>query len=64
MIWIGAGVAITVGSFLLAPGGFFFISFGPVIAGISMLSRGRTHLAKVSAAERELLRQPRPPMNG
>ena len=48
------GVAITLGSLLLAPGGFMIISFGPVIVGVRMIMRGRAHLAKVDAVERSL----------
>ncbi len=57
VLWILAGVAITLGTFLVAPGGFFIVSFGPVIVGINQISRGRAHLAKVAAAERQLFGQ-------
>jgi uncharacterized membrane protein len=62
-LWIAAGVGITLFTFLLAPGGFFIISFGPVLCGIRMISRGRAHLAKVAAAERSL-RNPGPTPRG
>ena len=55
-IWLAVGVAITVGSLVLAPGGFMIISFGPVIVGVRMIMRGRAHLTKVDAAERSLRR--------
>lgn len=53
-LWLAAGLAITVGSMVLAPGGFMIISFGPVIVGARLIMRGRAHLAKVDAAERSL----------
>jgi hypothetical protein len=40
---LGIGLAVTVGTFAIAPGGYFVVAFGPVIGGLARLGRSRTH---------------------
>jgi len=50
------GIAITVGTFIIAPGGFFIVSFGPVLAGFSQISKAQRYRAEVARVERALHR--------
>jgi hypothetical protein len=49
VLWLCAGLGITVATLLLAPGGFFLICFGPAIRGVSLISRGQKLRARIAA---------------
>jgi len=51
---IALGIAITLGTFLVAPGGFFIVSFGPVIAGFSQIGKAQRYRSEVVRVERAL----------
>ena len=51
---IALGVAITLGTFLVAPGGFFIVSFGPVLAGFSQIGKAQRYRSEVVRVERAL----------
>jgi hypothetical protein len=50
---IGLAALITVGTFIVAPGGFFFFAFGPVIYGFRQIDAGRKRLDAVKKLERQ-----------
>lgn len=63
-IYIGIGVivlfvSITIGTFIFAPGGRFFVLFGPVLLGAAQVKKGMDELSHVKRVEREqAYRQP------
>jgi hypothetical protein len=50
---IGLAALITIGTFIVAPGGFFFFAFGPVIYGFRQIDAGRKRLDAVKQLERQ-----------
>ena len=57
-VYIGVGVMalfafITIGSFIVAPGGRFFILFGPILIGGAQIKKGIDQLGHVKRIERE-----------
>ena len=65
-IYIGIGVialfaTITIGTFIFAPGGRFFILFGPILLGGAQIKKGMDQLSHVKRVEREQAFGQRPP---
>jgi hypothetical protein len=54
VMWVVGGIAITIAFIAFAPGGFVVITFGPVFVGIRRIMAGRTMMARVRQAERQL----------
>jgi hypothetical protein len=57
---LALGLAITIGTLALAPGGFFIVSFGTVFVGFRRLRAGRMMRAQIRAVEQQLGPDPGP----